>query len=230
MPNEQEIIHILGIESSGLTSAIAVSQNSQLLGQVSLNIKNVHSRRMALMMEQVLEHVGLDVRNLSVIALSSGPGSFTGLRIGYSLAKGLSHALKIPIVEIPTLDIWAYQQGKTELPVLAVIDAHRDEIFCAGYLWQHDKLERQGDYRLLPLSSLENLLSEPTLVVGGDAQKLEHPIRKYAGQNAVFPFPFLSEPQGSAFVRLAYLAFLQGDANDAELSEPLYMRAFKGVM
>lgn len=239
MKGEREHTYLLGIETSGLTSAIGISQEGQLLAQLALNVKNVHSRRLALMVEQLWEHVGFPGRNqplyekpapFSAIALSAGPGSFTGLRIGYSLAKGLAHVWEIPIIEVPTLDIWAYQQGETELPVLSVIDAHRGEIFYGLYRWNNQSMQRVGDCRLTGLNTLPGILKEPALVVGGGLRTLREKLEQVCGQRVVIPFPLLVEPQCRALLDLAFQKYGKGDTVSAESCEPRYMRAFKGAM
>ena len=98
--------HILGIESSGMVSGACISLEDELVAQSILKVKNIHSRQLALLVEQLMDHLHLQYSDLAAVAVSAGPGSFTGLRIGYSLAKGIAHALNIPIIEVPTLDIW----------------------------------------------------------------------------------------------------------------------------
>lgn len=226
----QKEIYLLGIETSGLTSAVGISYNDKLLGKTSLNIKNIHSRRLALLAKQIMENSNISFKDLSGIAISAGPGSFTGLRIGYSLAKGLAHSLKIPMIEVPTLDIWAFQGGKTELPVLSIIDAHRDEIFCAQYLWKKNRCEKTGDYQLSPITSLKQILQAKILLVGPDLPGLKNRIVKMAGGMAVFNLPLRTEPDCQILLQLAYQRYLKGEVSSVENCEPMYMRAFKGIM
>jgi len=230
MKTETETVHLLGIETSGLTSGVYISSNANLLGQVSLNIKNVHSRRLSQMIHYLLDQTDLKLQNISAIVLSAGPGSFTGLRIGYSLAKGLAHARELPILEIPTLDIWAYQYGITGLPVVAVMDAHRDELFCARYSWKNETFQREGDYQLLHVSALSDVLKTGTLLTGADLEKLRGKILQATGRNAVLPFPFPQQPEGWALLQLGYQKFIKKEFSQADTCEPMYIRAFKGIM
>ena len=230
MKTNENPVYILGIESSGLTSAISISRDGQVLAQTSLNIKNIHSRLLAQMTERILAYTNVKAEDISALALSAGPGSFTGLRIGYSLAKGLAHGLNIPIVQVPTLNLWAYQHGEVEMPVLALIDAHRNEIFCALYRWHEGRMIQTGDYRLLPLNSLPEILDKPTVIVGGGALKLKEELRKVCGEDLIFPKPFRISPQSWALHDLAYQKFLDKEISPADACEPQYMRAFKGIM
>jgi tRNA threonylcarbamoyladenosine biosynthesis protein TsaB len=230
METNTETCHLLGIETSGLTSGIYISINDSLLGQISLNIKNIHSRRLSGMIHFLLDQTDLTLRNISAIVLSAGPGSFTGLRIGYSLAKGLAHARALPIVEVPTLDIWAYQAGMTELPVVAIMDAHREEIFCARYIWKNREFQRQGNYQLLPFTALSDLIKTRTLLTGADLENLSSKIDTLIGKNAVLPHPLPQQPEGRALLQLAYRKYLDREYSQTETCEPMYIRAFKGIM
>jgi tRNA threonylcarbamoyladenosine biosynthesis protein TsaB len=230
MANPEKEIYLLGIEASGLTSAVCISREDQLLGLILLNLKNIHSRKLSAITRQLLDHINLKFTDLSGIILSAGPGSFTGLRIGYSLAKGLAHPLNLPIVEVPTLDIWAHQHGRTDLPVLSIIDAHREEIFCAKYLWQGNELNGYDDFQLLPISSLKKYVTEKTLIVGNDLEKLKGKISELLGKKALFSFPLSRDPDCHSLCHLGYKKFVNQDTVTASDCEPRYMRAFKGVM
>ena len=175
-------IFILGIETSGMTSGVSISHNNILLGEISLNIKNIHSKNLANMVHELLNHCKIDNTDISAMALSAGPGSFTGLRIGYSLAKGIAHVQNIPIIEVPTLDIWAYQQSDPGIPIMAIIDARREELYCAKYHWQKMNLVRDLDYQLIEIDQISKILTEKTLIVGGDLTKVREKINRTGGK------------------------------------------------
>lgn len=105
---------LLGIETSGDTCAVGISRDGRLLLEIAANIRNIHSRELAPFVALALEKAALSTRDISALVLSAGPGSFTGLRIGYSFAKGLAHALAAPVIEVPTLDVWAYHSAPAQ--------------------------------------------------------------------------------------------------------------------
>ncbi len=230
MEDKSSTVYLLGLETSGISSLVALSRGEQLLGHILLNIRNIHSRLLAPMVHQLLKYTGIPLSRINGICLSAGPGSFTGLRIGYSLAKGLAHSLHIPVVEIPTLDVWAYQHGATHRPVLAVIDAHREEVFVRKYRWEGETLRAETDSRVLPIARLPELIHEPTEVVGGDLLKLADKIRQAVGEMAIFPAPLSTEPFPSALMALGYQRFSRQEFCDIATCEPRYLRAFRGVM
>jgi tRNA threonylcarbamoyl adenosine modification protein YeaZ len=223
-------VSILGIESSGASSGISLSKNGFLIGQISFVIKNIHSRLLAISIDQILSFTNLDLKSISAIALSAGPGSFTGLRIGYSLAKGLAHVSSIPIIEIPTLDIYAYQNGETNLPVLSLLDAHRDEIFCSKYRWKNNYLVQEEKSHLRSVDDLNDVLLEPTEIVGAGVDIYKEKIQKYYGNLAIFSTISVNTPESWALQRLAYQKYLNGEKISADKCQPFYLRSFKGVM
>ena len=94
---------LLALDSSGLVASVAVVEDDCLLAEFTVNYKKTHSQTLVPMMEEVRKMLELDLASLDAIAVASGPGSFTGLRIGSATAKGLGLALKKPLVEVPTL-------------------------------------------------------------------------------------------------------------------------------
>lgn len=223
-------VYILGIESSGAASGISLSKKGELFADETFVVKNIHSRLLAGITEQILEVSQLNYKELTAIALSAGPGSFTGLRIGFSLAKGLAHALSRPVIQVPTLDIFAYQHGETERPVLSLIDAHRKEVFCAKYWWEDHRFLQLEESQLRPLNSLTSIINEPTYFVGSGAVKLEETIKTICGTQAIFPNPFHPLSESWALHHLAYQKFLGNEFVAAKDCQPLYLRSFMGVM
>ncbi|MBN2367011.1 MAG: tRNA (adenosine(37)-N6)-threonylcarbamoyltransferase complex dimerization subunit type 1 TsaB, partial [Calditrichaeota bacterium] len=187
-------------------------------------------RRLSTMLTSLLEQSDMKIRDIDGIILSAGPGSFTGLRIGYSLAKGLAHAMELPIMEVPTLDIWAYQLGQTDLPVVSIMDAHRHEIYAAAYRWENHQLKTRKDYQIFPLKDLPDFLEGRTLITGSEIEKLRPAIDNICGDQAVFARSGFRQPEGWALLEMGYQKFTAKELSDPQNCEPLYIRAFKGVM
>ena len=115
---------------------------------------------------RLMERNGTQPRDLWGLAVTQGPGSFTGVRIGMSLVKGLALALDIPLAAVPTLDVTAYGQSSRHLPVRAVIQAGRGRLCWADYRWSHRKWSQQGDIALGRLEDLVAEVQERTLFCG----------------------------------------------------------------
>ncbi|GKX30487.1 tRNA (adenosine(37)-N6)-threonylcarbamoyltransferase complex dimerization subunit type 1 TsaB [Vallitalea longa] len=124
---------VLAIESSAVAASIAVAEDNQLICEYTTNYKKTHSQTLMPMIEEVCNMINLDLDELDVIAVSKGPGSFTGLRIGVATAKGLAHTLEIPIAGINTLDALAYNIGYTDRIICPLMDARRNQVYTGLY-------------------------------------------------------------------------------------------------
>lgn len=131
---------ILGIDSSGLVAGIAVVEDEVLLAEYNVNYKKTHSQTLLPMLDAVRNMLELDLDSIDAIAVASGPGSFTGLRIGSATAKGLGLALDKPIVEVPTLEGLAYNLCGVEAWVCPLIDARRNQVYTGIYEFDQDGL------------------------------------------------------------------------------------------
>lgn len=120
---------ILAIDSSGLVASVAIVTENELIGEYTINYKKTHSQTLLPMLDAVVKMVELDLKDIDAIAVAMGPGSFTGLRIGSSTAKGLGLALNKPIIEIPTVDGLAYNVGATDYIICPLMDAKRNQVY-----------------------------------------------------------------------------------------------------
>ncbi len=127
---------VLGIESSGLTASTAVLDDEKLLAEYTVNNALTHSQTLMPMIDAVMKSAGKEPEELDVIAISRGPGSFTGLRIGSATAKGMGLALNKPLAEVPTLDAMAYSlYGITDRIICPIMDARRSEVYSGAYIF-----------------------------------------------------------------------------------------------
>lgn len=131
---------ILGIDSSGLVAGIAVTEGETLLAEYDINYKKTHSQTLLPMMDEVRNMLGLDLYTIDAIAVASGPGSFTGLRIGSATAKGLGLALVKPLVEVPTLEGLAYNLWGSKDFICPIIDARRNQVYTGIYCFEEGRL------------------------------------------------------------------------------------------
>ena len=119
---------ILGLDSSGLVASAAVVDGDELIAEYTTNYKKTHSQTLLPMLEELRNMIELDLGTLDAIAIASGPGSFTGLRIGSATAKGLGLALDRPLVEVPTLEGLAWNLWGTDRIVCPLMDARRNQV------------------------------------------------------------------------------------------------------
>ena len=124
---------ILGIESAAMTASVAIWEDDRITAEYTTDYKKTHSQTLLPMIAAIRDMIELDLNTLDAIAVSGGPGSFTGLRIGSTTAKGLGLALDKPLIHVPTLDAMAYQVFGTDTLILAMLDARKGFVFAGIY-------------------------------------------------------------------------------------------------
>ena len=163
---------ILAMESSAKPASVAVCCDGALLGQYFQNSGLTHSRTLLSMAESLLNNLGISISDIELVAVASGPGSFTGVRIGVSAAKGLAWGMNKPICGVSTLAAIAYQTPETGLIICPVMDARRGQVYNALFEWRNGSLARLCDDRAISLEDLADGLrrfESPCLLVGDGA-------------------------------------------------------------
>ena len=145
---------ILALESSAKPASAAVCSDGELLGQYFQNNGLTHSRTLLSMAESLLDNLGISISDIDIIAVSKGPGSFMGVRIGVAAAKGLAWGLGKPVCGVSTLEAMAYQAPEPETLICPVMDARRDQVYNALFTWGERKLTRLRNDRAIPLDDL----------------------------------------------------------------------------
>lgn len=217
---------ILAIENSGLCCSVAIVATDGLIAEISLISQTTHSKRLLSTIDQVMRDAGLDWPGIDAIAISLGPGSFTGLRIGVATAKGLAMATAKPLVGIASLDGLAWQIAATGLPVCAVMDARKQEVFAAFYRIGLDgQPERTSDYLAIRPLDLISRISAETILVGDAIGVYGDLFREHLGDCARFASPRLFHPRAAAIAAAAMPRWQAGEFLDPALAAPLYIRA-----
>ena len=140
--------YILHIETSTKVCSVALSNNGTLLKlKEEVSEKYIHAERLTILIKIILKEANLDIKSLSAISVSKGPGSYTGLRIGVSTAKGLSYALNIPLIAIDTLKslsclFYTYHKLKSDELIIPMIDARRDEVYTAVFKASGERMSK----------------------------------------------------------------------------------------
>jgi len=220
------VSYILNIESSTTNCSISLANNGELISIRELNEKNYsHSTKLHSFIEEVLKNSNITVNKLSAIAVSSGPGSYTGLRIGVSAAKGLCYALQIPLISVPTLKVLARQINiQREDLIIPVMDARRDEVYSAVYNSEYE-LVRNIFPEIIDSESFIELAKENKLYfIGNGQEKCERLIRK--NSNLIFS-NYDTFPSSKEMVLISYEKFKKLKFEDVAYFEPDYLKKFK---
>lgn len=167
---------VLAVESSGTVAAVAVAKGEKLMGEFFLDHRRTHSQQLMPLIEGLLNSLDIGLRDMDVFAVSKGPGSFTGLRIGIATVKALAQAHDRPVIGVPTLDGLAHNLKAREGLVCPIMDARREQVYTSVYRSGGDDnhlgkgFERLDEYMALPVTELIDKLmvyNEPVLF-GGD--------------------------------------------------------------
>ncbi|MDO4879744.1 MAG: tRNA (adenosine(37)-N6)-threonylcarbamoyltransferase complex dimerization subunit type 1 TsaB [Capnocytophaga sp.] len=214
--------YLLCLETSGTNCSVAITKNQEVISFKELNTSEFsHSENLHIFIEEVLQKASLKPLDLQAVAISSGPGSYTGLRIGVSSAKGLCFALNIPLIAVPTLSILVenVSQINDYQYIIPMLDARRMEVFSA--VFDHQKKQiRDTQAEILTSSSLEEYLSKgKTLFLGNGSDKFSeictHP-------NAYF---LKNEfPSATKMNVLAFEKFRQNQLENVAYFEPFYLK------
>ncbi|MES2567909.1 MAG: tRNA (adenosine(37)-N6)-threonylcarbamoyltransferase complex dimerization subunit type 1 TsaB [Bacteroidota bacterium] len=217
--------YLLHIESTSTVCSVAISKDTELLSLKELNNGYTHAENLHVFIEEVLNTSNLKASDINAVSVSSGPGSYTGLRIGFSTAKGLAYALNIPLITIDTLKILcvnALQHIKPDAALIPLMDARRMEVYCAAY--------SNSLNELLPVQAL--VLNEETINIFN----LNKPLYFFGdgmpkAQELLHQLPsthFLESISASAscMIAMAFEKYMAKDFADIAYSEPNYLKDF----
>ena len=164
-------MRILALDSSGLVAGVAVleseneKKDAQTIAEYTVNYKKTHSQTLLPMLDEIVKMTELDLDTIDAIAIASGPGSFTGLRIGSATAKGLGLALKKPLVEVPTLEGLAYNLCGTEGLICPIMDARRGQVYTGIYACADNELKVMEEQMAVPIEELAEKLKKYNQIV-----------------------------------------------------------------
>lgn len=127
---------VLAIDSSSLVASVAIVSDQELIAEYTTNYKKTHSQTLMPMLDEIIKTTNIDLNDIDGIAISKGPGSFTGLRIGAATVKGLGLVLDKPIIPVPTVDGLAYNLYNTKGIICPLMDARRNQVYTGLYRWK----------------------------------------------------------------------------------------------
>lgn len=215
---------VLAIDSSTKVGTVALySEEKGVLGEIFINSTTNHSETLMGAVDSLFKTTGLNIKEVNKVAVSTGPGSFTGIRIGVGLAKGLAYSLKTPIVGVNELDVIASLSGTIldeKCNIISLIDARKGRVYYCVYTQENGVLKRVSDYLDGELEELlENYKDEKNLFLGDGSIVYREKILEKIKENAVFYNKTLCLPRASV---LAELALIKEEDNLVTL-EPFYI-------
>ena len=214
---------LLNLETATTNCSVSISDNEKTIFLKENNAAEYsHSEQLHVFIKDILEEASLAFSDLDAIAVSKGPGSYTGLRIGVSAAKGLCFSLDIPLISVPTLQSMARQVKSEENEVIIpVLDARRMEVYSAVYDENYQEI-RETKAEIIEPSSFENYVNyRRVYVVGSGAEKCKETL-EYPN----FEFDTSLTPSANEMAVIAYQKFQKQEFEDVAYFEPYYLKDF----
>jgi tRNA threonylcarbamoyladenosine biosynthesis protein TsaB len=218
-----ETFLILALDTATRVAGLALYDGRRLWNEEIWWTKQQHTVEMLPRVDQALRGMGLTPADLKGVAVAIGPGSFTGLRSGLSLAKGLAMAGALPIVGIPTLDVVAYPHRLQPLPVCAVVEAGRGRICWCFYTWREGQWLSASPYRLGEVGALCDEISQPTLIAGELEPAAADILRARLGSLAVVASPVLGLRRPGCLAEIGWERLARGEQDDPVTLSPIYL-------
>lgn len=220
-------MRILGIESSSLVAGVAIVTDDVVTAEYNINYKKTHSQTLLPMLDEIKRITELNLNTIDAIAVSGGPGSFTGLRIGSATAKGLGLALDKPLIHIPTLEAMAYNFYGTKYYICPIMDARRNQVYTGVYHFEGEKIICDLPQCAIGIDELVKKLESlnEEVVFTGDGIPV---FREYIDENMKnvhsYAPPHLSRQRAACVAALGKQYYISGKTETAEEHVPDYLR------
>jgi tRNA threonylcarbamoyladenosine biosynthesis protein TsaB len=215
---------VLGVETSTLQGGVALVGEDRLVSEFLLNVEVTHSERLLPAIDRMLRDAGVGLDAVSGIAVSIGPGSFTGLRIGLSTVKGLAYASGIPVVGVPTLEALAWSVPFAAVQVCPVLDARKHEVYAALFRFERGVLKRLMEDTAVAPEALCSRIRKPTLFLGDALPVYGELFRRLLGDRMLIP-PLANRGARPACVaELGRRRLERGERESADTLVPRYLR------
>lgn len=212
---------ILNIETATKNCSVSIAKNGETIVCKEIAEEGYsHAEKLHVFIEEVIAEAGITVQDLIAVAVSQGPGSYTGLRIGVSAAKGLCYALNIPLIAVDTLQTLASQANVSNGKIIPMIDARRMEVYSEIFTADL-KIERPIEAQIITEDSFKDY-TETLYFVGDCAEKCKAVLTK---ENFVF-LEEIKYPSAAAMSKISYDKYQKSDTVDVAYFEPYYLKDF----
>ncbi len=219
---------LLAIDTSTAQVGLAVYDGAQVIGEYAWRSSQRHTVELAPAVANLLSRSGLTMDNIQALGVALGPGSFTSLRVGLSLVKGLAVARHLPLVGIPTLDVLAANQPASRRPLLAAIQAGRGRFAIGWYKSSKKRWQAKGPARVVSIEELVDEISTPSIVCGEFTAEDRQRLAKEE-VNVKLASPAQSVRRPAVLAELAWARWQMGDVDDDASLAPIYLHTAEPI-
>jgi tRNA threonylcarbamoyladenosine biosynthesis protein TsaB len=218
---------MLTMDTSTLVMGVAVLEEGRVLGEVITNLKKNHSVRLMPTIDQLLKDLDLDISEMNAIAVTAGPGSYTGIRIGVTTAKTIAWARQIPVYSESSLTVLAMNGIHFSGMIVPLFDARRNRVYSGVFRADGDRLQEVISQQVVPIDAWLSEIAvrdEPTLFLGDDVVRFKEVIMDHLGDKAVFGQPAENIPRPSQLGWIAWNKWKQGILPESQNFSPNYLQ------
>jgi len=219
---------LLAVDSSTQTVGLALFDGTQVVGEMIWQTHNHHTVELAPALESLLRRCNVPVSALQALGVSLGPGSFTSLRIGLALVKGMALSLKIPVVGIPTLDFLAAAMPISDLPLAAVLKAGRGRMALVWYAAKNGHWLPQSEPQVVLIDEFANGIDKPILVCGELSGEERHALAKKR-KLVSLASPAQSVRRPSFLAEMAWERWKMGKTSEVVSLSPIYLHIAEAI-
>ncbi len=213
---------ILAVDTSSFPASVGICDDGVILGEYVIRNQRKHSQNIMVMIERLLSDLSVDISQIDVFAVTVGPGSFTGLRIGISTVRALAQAINKPVVAINTLKALAYNLSHWDGIIVPMLDARRDEVFTAAYEFKYGGIIEVTEPCVMTINEIcEKYRGQRTILLG-DGVIMHH--EELINQGFDFAPSQLMETRASALCVATIDAISKGNLCSYNDVQPLYLR------
>ena len=215
---------LLAIDTSTNTASLALVEDSQVLAELTWCCGQNHTVELLPQLTHLLNQAKLSLQSISSVIVARGPGSFNGLRVGISTAKGLAFSLGVPIVGISTLAVAAYPHAETGLPICPILNAGRGEIATATYQKKYHKWRQLATEHITTVEALCSQISTKTIFCGEFIPLIAIQLKEQLKQRAIIPPPAARLRRAGFLAELGQQQLEAGNYDNPATLQPLYLR------
>ncbi len=213
---------ILAVDTSSFAASAAIVEDGIVLGESVIRNKRKHSQNIMPMIGRMFTELEMNIRDIDLFAVTTGPGSFTGLRIGISTMRAFAQAMGKPIIGINTLEAIAYNFVCSEHIVVPMLDARRDEVFTAAYRFDGETPVALIEPCVMTIDGISSEFTDKTVIYAGDGMIAHR--NEITRPGAIFSPPNLSETRAASVAALAFLRAGNGEGVGYNDIQPVYLR------
>lgn len=220
-------MRILAIDSSSMVATVAITTDGILNAEYTINHKKTHSQTLLPMIAEIVKMIEIDMDSIDAVAITGGPGSYTGLRIGSATAKGIGLALNKPIINVPTMDALAYNLYSSQYVICPIMDARRGQVYTEIYKFEETEMKTIKPQCIMMIDELIkelDTIKESVMFLGDGVDVHKQLIDDIMDTKHYYAPASMNRHKASTLGTIAEIYYKNGKTETAKEHKPEYLR------